>query len=237
MTPLIQARNVAYSYGTHEVLRDVSFKLDPGLHFLLGVNGAGKTTLFRIILGALKAAQGSIAMSGDAATTNGVLDRVGYLPQRFGTPGHLRVGDFVAYVAWLRGMRGAQLKSAATDALALVDMRDHTDSRLAQLSGGMLRRVGIAQAIVHRPAVLLLDEPTDGLDPKQRVNVRELLSSLSQHMCLLVSTHLLEDIRETRGEVLILDDGVIAFQGDSEGLMASTGKQTVEAAFLRVTGS
>jgi ABC-2 type transport system ATP-binding protein len=238
---LIEAREVGYSYETHRVLNDVSFALDRGLHFLLGVNGAGKTTLIRILLGALRPRTGQIVLVGqpNRNSNNGgqPLDVIGYLPQRFGAPTHMRVEQFVAYVAWLRGMPRKQIRDSVARALTSVDMQEHARTRLGELSGGMLRRVGVAQAVVHNPGILLLDEPTDGLDPRQRVRIRELLASLSDHMCVLVSTHLLEDIRQTAGNVLILDGGRIVFQGTDADLQGQTGQSSLEAAFLRLTGS
>lgn len=240
MTALIEARGIGYSYGTHRVLNDVSFALDRGLHFLLGVNGAGKTTLIRALLGALRPQDGQIILARPASEDNRSaqpLDAIGYLPQRFGVPSHMRVGQFVAYVGWLRGMPRKQIRDSVERALTLVEMQQRARARLGELSGGMLRRVGVAQAIVHNPGILLLDEPTDGLDPRQRVRIRELLTSLSDHMCVLVSTHLLEDIRQTAGRVLILDDGRIAFQGSHLDLQRQTGQSSLETAFLRLTGS
>ncbi|MFD0207168.1 MULTISPECIES: ATP-binding cassette domain-containing protein [Saccharothrix] len=237
MTHSISVEDVRYGYDRNRpVLNGLSFALPGGLHFLLGVNGAGKTTLFRLLLGALQPAAGRISVQRSAESG---VDAVGYLPQAFDFPGHVTVRQFVRYVGWLRGMR--KTDAAATRAIGLVGLAERADVPLKKLSGGMLRRAGIAQAIVHEPAVLLLDEPTSGLDPAQRVDLRALLTGLAESMCVLVSTHLMEDAQYAGGDVLILHDGAIRFQGATTEVeigdqdSGTTGLSPLEQYFLRIT--
>lgn len=190
----------------------------------MGENGAGKTTLFRLMLGIAGKHTGSIRINGVEAARGSVgrvRDGVGYLPQDFRYPGHLTADELVRYVGWLRGVGRREVGGRAAAALESVGLSGVKGTRMRDLSGGMVRRVGIAQALVHQPTLLLLDEPTVGLDPSQRVELRGLLSDLSGGTSIVCSTHLLEDAGLTDGRVVVLAGGSVRFGGTSADLVAT----------------
>lgn len=226
-------------------LREVSFGLHSGINALLGPNGAGKTTLLRLLATTLRVQHGQIEIGGVCfgadSTTSGSLgqyrQRLGYLPQRGGYLGHLTCEEYVAYVAWLRGMSGKVAPEAASTALAKVGLGDHRRTKLTALSGGMLRRAGIAQAIVNEPDLLVLDEPTAGLDPEQRQGFYEVLGGLDPSTAVLLSTHLLEDVEALRARVVVLAAGTVRFEGSSTELAELGGGPGLRPAYLELVGS
>lgn len=143
---------------------------------------------------------------------------VGYLPQSPDLPGHATAEEFLHYVAWIQGVRASARASAVSDVLGAVDLTAHAGSRIRTLSGGMQRRLGVAAALVHNPALVLLDEPTVGLDPLQRISVREALKESHGDRVLIVATHLVEDVRTLADRVLVLSEGALVFDGDVERL-------------------
>ncbi|MGW0282068.1 ATP-binding cassette domain-containing protein [Streptomyces sp. NPDC003236] len=203
-------------------LDGVDLDLGTGVHGLLGPNGAGKTSLIRVLATVARPSAGRVEILGqDTAGHRGrsaVRRRLGYLPQEFGYYPGFTVREFVAYVAWLKEMPAARVPAAVADAVARVGLADRADARIRTLSGGMVRRVGIAQAIVNEPSVLLLDEPTAGLDPEQRVEFRELLRELGASAAVVVSTHLVEDVAAACTEVTLLEAGRIAYRGTPHSL-------------------
>ncbi|WP_460111389.1 ATP-binding cassette domain-containing protein [Streptomyces sp. YKOK-J1] len=203
-------------------LDGVDLDLGTGVHGLLGPNGAGKTSLIRVLATVARPSAGRVEILGqDTADHRGrsaVRRRLGYLPQEFGYYPGFTVREFVAYVAWLKEMPAARVPAAVADAVARVGLADRADAKIRTLSGGMVRRVGIAQAIVNEPSVLLLDEPTAGLDPEQRVEFRELLRELGASAAVVVSTHLVEDVAAACTEVTLLEAGRIAYRGTPHSL-------------------
>ena len=203
-------------------LDGVDLALGTGVHGLLGPNGAGKTSLIRVLATVARPSAGRMEILGqDTAGHRGraaIRRRLGYLPQEFGYYPGFTVREFVAYVAWLKEMPAARVPAAVADAVARVGLADRADAKIRTLSGGMVRRVGIAQAIVNEPSVLLLDEPTAGLDPEQRVEFRELLRELGASATVVVSTHLVEDVAAACTEVTLLDGGRIAYRGTPHSL-------------------
>ncbi|MCX4762203.1 ABC transporter ATP-binding protein [Streptomyces sp. NBC_01275] len=205
-------------------LDTVDLTLGRGVHGLLGPNGAGKTSLIRVLATVAQPSAGRVEILGedvgDARRRGTVRARLGYLPQEFGYYPGFTVREFVAYVAWLKEMPAADTPAAVERAVERVGLGDRIDAKVKTLSGGMIRRVGIAQAIVNEPAVLLLDEPTAGLDPEQRVEFRELLRELGGDATVIVSTHLVEDVAAACTEVTLLDGGRVAYQGTPASLSA-----------------
>ncbi|MFF0778751.1 ATP-binding cassette domain-containing protein [Streptomyces sp. NPDC003720] len=201
----------------HLALDGVDLDLGTGVHGLLGPNGAGKTSLIRVLATVARPSAGRVEILGqDTAGHRGrsaVRRDLGYLPQEFGYYPGFTVREFVGYVAWLKEMPAARVPAAVAEAVARVGLADRADAKIRTLSGGMVRRVGIAQAIVNEPGVLLLDEPTAGLDPEQRVEFRELLRELGASATVVVSTHLVEDVAAACTEVTLLDGGRIAYRG------------------------
>ena len=224
-------------------LTDVSFALPKGVTGLLGPNGAGKSTLMSLIATVRRPQTGSLKVMGvDPASELGLVRRqLGYLPQRFDVLRSSTVLRNVEYAAWARGLSVAQAKEAAEESLEQVDLAAERTTLAGRLSGGMRQRLGIACAVVHRPAVILLDEPTVGLDPVQRVGVRHLIRNLAKDATVLVSTHLLEDLTGLTSAVLVLSEGRVKFQGslsEMEALSAAApeGLSAAEAGYAAVLG-
>ncbi|WP_225877431.1 ABC transporter ATP-binding protein [Streptomyces resistomycificus] len=205
-------------------LDSVDLDFGPGVHGLLGPNGAGKTSLIRVLATVAAPTDGRVELLGDDVRDHrrraAVRRRLGYLPQEFGYYPGFTVREFVAYVAWLKEMPAADTPAAVERAVARVGLADRVDAKVKTLSGGMVRRVGIAQAIVNDPDVLLFDEPTAGLDPEQRVEFRELLRELGTSSTVIVSTHLVEDVAAACTEVTLIESGHVAYRGTPESLTA-----------------
>jgi ABC-type multidrug transport system ATPase subunit len=195
----------------------LDLSLGTGVHGLLGPNGAGKTTLMRALATVLRPASGELMLLGQPVggriDLRGVRRGIGYLPQEFGFYPRFTVREFVEYMAWLKEMPARDVPGAVQRAVERVGLADRADDRMKTLSGGMLRRAGIAQAIVNDPEILLLDEPTVGLDPEQRLDFRALLRDLGADTCVLVSTHLVEDVVAACTDVVLVDEGRLVFQG------------------------
>lgn len=214
--PAVQAVALSKSYGKRHALTEASFALEPGVTALLGQNGAGKSTLIRLLAtveqpdsGSLTAGHGSLHRGKGVRRYRRTL---GWLPQSFSAPMQSSVRQFVDYVAWLKEVPRADRRTAVEHAVTSVGLLERIDDRLASLSGGMLRRIGLAQAVVNDPTVLLLDEPTAGLDPRQRVEFAALVRSHSSGTVLL-ATHLLEDVVLAAESLIVLDAGTVLFAG------------------------
>jgi ABC-type multidrug transport system ATPase subunit len=211
----------------------MNMSLGTGVHGLLGPNGAGKSTLIRALATVLRPAAGELSVLGTpvgtgVGTGTGLRElrrRIGYLPQDFGYYKRFTVREFVEYLAWLKEMPSAGIPAAVQRAIERVGLADRADSKMKTLSGGMVRRVGIAQAIVNDPDVLLLDEPTAGLDPAQRVRFRELMQQLGQDACVLISTHLVEDVATACTDVVLMAKGQLVFKG-TPGQLAAAGNES-----------
>ncbi|MGA6168804.1 ATP-binding cassette domain-containing protein [Streptomyces sp. NPDC012600] len=207
-------------------LDSVDLDFTPGVHGLLGPNGAGKTSLIRVLATVSAPDAGRVELLGsevgrpsDHRERAAVRRRLGYLPQEFGYYPGFTVREFVGYVAWLKEMDGDRVAAAVERAVARVGLGDRIDAKVKTLSGGMVRRVGIAQAIVNEPALLLLDEPTAGLDPEQRVEFRALLRELGRSSTVIVSTHLVEDVAAACTEVTLIEAGRVAYRGTTADLV------------------
>jgi ABC-2 type transport system ATP-binding protein len=199
-------------------------ELGTGVFGLLGPNGAGKTSLLRMLATVLPPSSGEIALLGRdpraAAARRDVRRRLGYLPQNLGYYPSFTVVEFIEYFALLKEMQSSAIPKAVAAAVERVDLGPKAKARLRTLSGGMLRRVGIAQAIVNNPDLLLLDEPTAGLDPEQRVQFRAMMRSLGESATVIVSTHLVEDVGTACSEVALMSSGKIVFRGTPDELTA-----------------
>ncbi|MFF3662009.1 ATP-binding cassette domain-containing protein [Streptomyces olivochromogenes] len=202
----------------------VDLDFGPGVHGLLGPNGAGKTSLIRVLATIAEPTAGRVRMLGNDLRhrhkRSAVRRELGYLPQDFGYYPGFTVREFVAYVAWLKEVPAAAAGAAVEHAVARVGLADRIDAKVKTLSGGMIRRVGIAQAIVNDPRVLLLDEPTAGLDPEQRVEFRALLRELGRTATVIVSTHLVEDVAAACTDVTLIEAGHVAYRGTPQALAA-----------------
>ena len=199
-------------------LNGVDLQIPTGMFGLLGPNGAGKTTLMRILAGILHPSAGAVRIGDNDATTargQAAVRRVlGYLPQEFGVYPDLRAREFLDYIAILKGLREANMRRERVAALLeVVGLTQVADRQLKTFSGGMRRRVGIAQALLNDPQLLIVDEPTSGLDPEERIRFRNLLSDLAGERTVLLSTHIVEDVGQTCERLAVLVAGRVLFQG------------------------
>jgi ABC-type multidrug transport system ATPase subunit len=218
----VEIAELTRRFGRTQAVAGVDLETGPGVFGLLGPNGAGKTTLLRMLATVIPPSSGRLRLLGrDPGGYGGrrqIRRRLGYLPQNLGYYPGFTVADFVEYFALLKEMPPGRIPAAVAAAVERVDLGDKARSKLRTLSGGMLRRAGIAQAIVNEPDLLLLDEPTAGLDPEQRVAFRALLRDLSQRATVIVSTHLVEDVGAACSEVAVMDTGRIVFHGTPDEL-------------------
>lgn len=191
----------------------ISLQLNTGIYGLLGANGAGKTTLMRMICGILKPTSGTITFDGIDVSEESYRAILGYLPQDFGYYPEFTGEDFLLYMAALKGMTKPQAKRKAVELLELVSLRDVAKKKIKTYSGGMKQRLGIAQALLNQPKVLVLDEPTAGLDPKERVRFRDLIKGLGKDSIVLLSTHIVSDIEHIADDILMMKSGQLIYQG------------------------
>ena len=191
----------------------VTFNLSEGVTGLLGANGAGKTTLMRMMTGILAPTSGEITADGIAVQTEEYRSLLGYLPQDFGYYPEFTAKEFVRYIAALKGIDKNTAKRKTDELLELVGLSDVANKKIKTFSGGMKQRVGIAQAIVNDPKILILDEPTAGLDPKERVRFRNLIAEIGKNTIVLFSTHIVSDIDSIASNLLMMRDGQIIYEG------------------------
>ena len=204
---------VSKQYKNRIAVDRVSAKLHQGVYGLLGANGAGKTTLMRMLTGILTPTSGTITFDGMDVTTEDYRGILGYLPQDFGYYPEFTAMDFLLYLAALKGIPKSQAKRRAKELLELVSLEDVSRKKIKTFSGGMKQRLGIAQALLNDPKLLILDEPTAGLDPKERVRFRNLIEQLGKDSIVLLSTHIVSDIEHIADEILLMRDGQLIFQG------------------------
>ena len=224
MEVIAETAGLVQGYRGRVVIRGLDLRIGPGRLGLLGPNGAGKTTLIRTLATVVPPRAGSLAICGERVDSEraarNARRNIGYLPQDFGYYPRFSIYDFVRYCAWLREVPGALAHEETTRAIAAVGLADRARDRLGSLSGGLVRRAGIATALVGQPRLLLLDEPTAGLDPAQRVDFRELLRSLPD-VAVVLSTHLVEDVAAACDSVAVMNEGHLVFTGTSGALQAA----------------
>ena len=191
----------------------ISLRLHSGVFGLLGTNGAGKTTLMRMLCGILLPTSGTITFDGIDVSEEGYRAILGYLPQDFGYYPEFTAMDFLLYMAALKGLPKKSAKRRANELLELVGLQDMGRKKIKTFSGGMKQRLGIAQALLNNPKLLILDEPTAGLDPKERVRFRNLIQQLGKDSIVLLSTHIVSDIEHIADEVLMMKDGNLIYHG------------------------
>ena len=221
---VIEVRNLNHTYkGGYKALEDVNLICGVGVFGLLGPNGAGKSTLMRILCTLLKPEEGLVRVCGHDVNREQMAIRaqLGYLPQDFGAWRLHRVGEVLDTLARLSGMRNkANRRARVTEVLHDVGLDEVTDRKIKKLSGGMLRRLGVAQALIHEPRVIIVDEPTVGLDPEERIRFRNVMTDLGRDRTILLSTHIVADLGGACKDIALLDNGHIIFQGPPSELVA-----------------
>ncbi|MCE2461575.1 MAG: ATP-binding cassette domain-containing protein [Pseudomonadales bacterium] len=221
--PVIEASGLGHTYkGGHTALENVDLSLGIGLFGLLGPNGAGKSTLMRIICTLLVPTKGTVTVYGHDVTRERreVREMLGYLPQEFGAWRHHRAEEVLDTLARLSGLSNRkERRRRVAETLEMVGLDGVADRKVKKLSGGMVRRLGVAQALVHEPQVLIVDEPTVGLDPEERMRFRQLMNQLGRDRTILLSTHIVADLGGGCKEMALLDGGRIEFQGPPEELL------------------
>jgi ABC-2 type transport system ATP-binding protein len=201
--------NVSKNFGNKTALDHINLEFTTGVYGILGANGSGKTTLMRILASVIKPSSGQVFFNGQEAV---IMDHqyrelIGYLPQHVGFYKNFTAEKFLKYVATLKGLSKEEAQEKVDEVLALVGLLDHRKGKVGKFSGGMKRRVGIAQALLNDPRILIVDEPTAGLDPKERIRFRNLISKISINRIVLLSTHIVSDIEFIAKEILVLKDG------------------------------
>lgn len=191
----------------------VSFSLGKGVTGLLGANGAGKTTLMRMVCGILAPTSGDITYDGVPVSEESYRDVLGYLPQDFGYYPEFSGQDFLMYFSALKGLSKIDAKTRTDELLEIVGLSDVAKKKVKAYSGGMKQRLGIAQALINRPEVLIMDEPTAGLDPRERVRFRNLIEDIGKDNIVLLSTHIVSDIEHIADRVIMMKSGKIIWQG------------------------
>lgn len=215
--------NLTKDFGSFRAVDQVTFTMHSGVYGLLGVNGAGKTTLMRMLTTLIPPTGGEIRWDGqDVFRMDSAYRKLlGYLPQDFGYYPDFSIYDYLMYIASIKGIRPAAAKQRALRLLKQVGLSQAGHKKMKTLSGGMKRRVGIAQAMLNDPKILILDEPTAGLDPNERIRFRNLISELSEDRIVLLSTHIVSDIEYIASEILLMKDGRITLSGTAEEVIAS----------------
>lgn len=210
----IQINNLSKDFGKKKAINDVSLTIESGMFGLLGPNGAGKTTLMRIITSLVKPSDGEVLVCGVSTKENSkIRSMVGYLPQDFSMYGNMTAYEALDYLATLSGMSSAERKKLVPETLEKVNLLKDKKIKVKAMSGGMKRRLGIAQAIIHNPKILVVDEPTAGLDPEERVRFRNLLCEFAQERIVILSTHIVGDIEATCENIAIMDKGKLFYVG------------------------
>lgn len=216
-------RDVGYRYrGGHEAVAGVDLTLAPGIVGLLGPNGAGKSTLMRVLSTLARPTSGQVLWRGQdiAREPDALRCELGYLPQDFGVYEALSAREFLAFLAAVKGVAARRSAARIEECLEMVGLGEAADRRLGGYSGGMRQRVGIAQALLNDPRLLIVDEPTVGLDPEERVRFRHLLAELAGERLVILSTHIVSDIEASAGMLAVMAGGRLRFHGTPEALMA-----------------
>ena len=216
----IALEHISKQYKGKYVLKDFTTELTEGVYGLLGANGAGKTTLINIFVGILGSSGGTVRIDGQDARAldRDFLSKIGYMPQYPVFYRDFTVMDFLLYMCALKGIPAIEGKKRALELLGIVNLLDAKEKRIGALSGGMRQRVGIVQAMLGDPEILILDEPTAGLDPSERIRFRNLISQFAQGRTILLATHIVSDVECIAKEIIILKEGVLITQGTTDTL-------------------
>lgn len=219
----LKITNLTKEFGDFTAVNDLNITMENGVYGLLGVNGAGKTTLMRMLCTLLRPTNGKITCDGkEIFAMDGEYRKIlGYLPQDFGFYPDFTVQDYLLYIAAIKAIRPVVAKKRVKELLEKVGLSKASHKKMKKLSGGMKRRVGIAQSMLNNPNILILDEPTAGLDPNERVRFRNLISELAEDRLVLLSTHIVSDVEYIANEILLMKAGTLVHRGTTEQLIAT----------------
>ena len=230
----ITIRHLDKYYGRKQALSDVTMTIPKGMFGLLGRNGAGKTTLMKILAALSKKQSGTVEICGIPVENAAEIRRItGYLPQEFNMYPGMSVYEAMDYLGVLSGLSKQERRKRISVLLERVNLQDDRKKKVKALSGGMKRRLGIAQAVIHDPKVLIVDEPTAGLDPEERVRFRNLLSEIAEERIVILSTHITGDIEASCEEIAVLEEGKLLFRGTVEELLRSVRGKVFRAEISR----
>lgn len=222
---------VTRKYSGKTAVNEITARLEPGVIGLLGANGAGKTTLMRMICGILKPSSGDISFEGMDASEELYRDALGYLPQDFGYYPNFTGRGFLMYMAALKGIDRKTAKRKSSELLETVNLTNAADKKIKTYSGGMKQRLGIAQAVLNDPKIIVLDEPTAGLDPKERVRFRNLIAELGKDAIVILSTHIVSDVENIADRILIMNEGNVIYDVFMDDI-----EENLEAFYLKAFG-
>ncbi len=211
---------VTKNYGSKIACDRISIDLEKGVYGLLGANGAGKTTLMRMMCGILQPTSGTISYDGIDVSREEYRDILGYLPQDFGYYPEFTARDFMMYIAALKGIPKSKAKAKTAELLETVSLINEEKKKIKTFSGGMKQRLGIAQALLNDPKILVLDEPTAGLDPKERIKFRNIISRMGADRIILLSTHIVSDIEHIANTILVMKNGQLIHEGSLEDIIS-----------------
>ncbi|MBP9838962.1 MAG: ATP-binding cassette domain-containing protein [Proteobacteria bacterium] len=235
---MIETNNLGRYFGANKAVDGVTFLVKKGevLGFL-GPNGAGKSTTMKMITCFLTPSFGSAKVGGFDVVENSreVRKLIGYLPENAPLYGEMKVRDFLNFIAEVRGIKGINLKLALDKVLSATSIENVANERIETLSKGYKRRVGLAQALLHDPQVLILDEPTDGLDPNQKHDVRELIRSMAKEKCIILSTHILEEVEEVCTRAIIIAKGKVVIDSNPQELKKKSPTGKLDEVFRMLT--
>lgn len=235
---MLELKNVCKSYGDKKVLTDFCYIFENGIYGLLGANGAGKSTLMNLITDNVRRNSGEILYDGKEILDMGKAYRelIGYMPQQQGFYENFSAGMFLHYIAELKGIKKKEAKKQIEELLMLVNLSDVADKKLGGFSGGMKQRVLLAQALLGNPKILILDEPTAGLDPKERVNFRTYIQKLSEDKIILIATHVVSDVETIADRILVMKDGNLVADDSPEVLVQLAGGKNLEDVYMYYFG-
>ena len=219
----LRMQNLTKEFGDFTAVDHLNLTMENGVYGLLGVNGAGKTTLMKMLCTLLSPTSGEITCNGREILGMGADYRriLGYLPQEFGFYPEFTVQDYLSYIAALKGLRPVVAKRRVQELIEKTGLKKAAKKKMKKLSGGMKRRAGIAQAMLNNPKILVLDEPTAGLDPNERIRFRNLISELAEDRLVLLSTHIVSDVEYIANQILLMRNGQIVLAGEAQELIDS----------------